>query len=448
MARLFGTDGVRGRANIDLTAELAVDLSVAAAHVLGDIGEFSGHRPVAIVGQDSRASGEFLQAAVVAGLASAGVDVKLVGIAPTPAIAFLVSQTGADLGVMLSASHNPMPDNGIKFFARGGVKLADDVEDQIEVRMGEEWSRPTGIDVGRVIDAPELLELYIQHVVETAENSLAGLKVVVDAANGAASFVAPEIYRRAGAEVIAIHCSPNGNNINENCGSTHMEDLQAAVVKQKADLGVAHDGDADRFLAVDANGEIVDGDQIMAVLAVAKRDAGSLKSNTVVSTVMANLGFKIAMQNEKIDVVETAVGDRYVLEAMRDGGFNFGGEQSGHVILSEYATTGDGALTALQIMSRMALTKKPLSELASVMNKLPQVLINVKNVDKTAADENAKVQEIVKEVESVLGTTGRVLLRPSGTEPVVRVMVEAATKQLAEAQAQRIVDVVAKELAL
>jgi phosphoglucosamine mutase len=448
MGRLFGTDGVRGRANVDLTAEIALDLSVAAAHVLGDLGAFSGHRPIAIVGQDSRASGEFLQAAVVAGLASAGVDVKLVGIAPTPAVAFLVAQTGADLGVMLSASHNPMPDNGIKFFARGGVKLADEVEDQIEARTGEDWSRPTGSDVGRVIDSPELLELYIQHVVETAKQSLAGLKVVVDAANGAASFVAPEIYRRAGAEVIEIHCSPNGTNINENCGSTHMEDLQSAVVKQKADIGVAHDGDADRFLAVDSKGEIVDGDQIMAVLAVAKRDARTLKSNTVVSTVMANLGFKIAMQNEKIEVVETAVGDRYVLEAMRDGGYNFGGEQSGHVILSEFATTGDGALTALQLMSRMALTKKPLSELAAVMTKLPQVLINVKNVDKHATDSNKKVQSVVKEVESVLGNTGRVLLRPSGTEPVVRVMVEAATKELALEQAQRIVDVVALELAI
>ncbi len=448
MGRLFGTDGVRGRANVDLTAELALDLSVAAAHVLGDAGEFSGHRPVAIVGQDSRASGEFLQAAVVAGLASAGVDVKLVGIAPTPAIAFLVAQTGADLGVMLSASHNPMPDNGIKFFARGGVKLADEVEDQIESRIGEDWSRPIGSDVGRVIDSPELLELYIQHVVSTSEQSLAGLKVVVDAANGAASFVAPEIYRRAGAEVVAIHCSPNGTNINDNCGSTHMEDLQAAVVKQKADIGVAHDGDADRFLAVDANGEIVDGDQIMAILAIAKRDAGSLKANTVVSTVMANLGFKIAMQNEKIKVIETAVGDRYVLEAMRDGGFNFGGEQSGHVILSEFATTGDGALTALQLMARMAQSKKSLSDLASVMTKLPQVLINVKNVDKTAVDTNANVQAVVKEVEYLLGNSGRVLLRPSGTEPVVRVMVEATTKEIAQTQAQLIVDVVAKELAL
>lgn len=448
MARLFGTDGVRGRANIDLTAELALDLSVAAAHVLGDAGEFSGHRPVAIVGQDSRASGEFLQAAVVAGLASAGVDVKLVGIAPTPAVAYLVAQTGADLGVMLSASHNPMPDNGIKFFARGGVKLADEVEDQIEARMGEKWSRPTGSDVGRVVDAKELIELYIQHVVETIDVSLTGLKVVVDAANGAASYVAPEIYRRAGAEVIAIHCSPDGTNINDKCGSTHMGDLQAAVVKQKANLGVAHDGDADRFLAVDENGEIVDGDQIMAVLAIAKRDAGSLKSNTVVSTVMANLGFKIAMQNENIAVIETAVGDRYVLEAMRDGGFNFGGEQSGHVILSEFATTGDGALTALQLMARMAATKKSLSELAGVMNKLPQVLINVKNVDKTATDSNLKLQAIVKEIETELGNQGRVLLRPSGTEPVVRVMVEASTKELAESKAQLIADVVASELAL
>lgn len=448
MGRLFGTDGVRGRANIDLTAEIALDLSVAAAHVLGDAGEFSGHRPVAIVGQDSRASGEFLQAAVVAGLASAGVDVLLVGIAPTPAVAFLVAQTGADLGVMLSASHNPMPDNGIKFFARGGVKLADEVEDQIEARMGEEWSRPTGSEVGRVKDASDLLEKYIQHVVETIDGSLAGLKVVVDAANGAASYVAPEIYRRAGAEVISIHCSPNGNNINQNCGSTHMEDLQAAVVKQKADLGVAHDGDADRFLAVDATGEIVDGDQIMAVLAVAKRDAGSLKSNTVVSTVMANLGFKLAMQKENIAMIETAVGDRYVLEAMRDGGFNFGGEQSGHVILSEFATTGDGALTAVQLMARMAQSKKSLAELASVMTKLPQVLINVKNVDKNSVDSNAKVQAIVKEVETALGNSGRVLLRPSGTEPVVRVMVEAETKELASTNANRIAEVVASELAI
>lgn len=448
MGRLFGTDGVRGRANIDLTAEIALDLSVAAAHVLGDAGEFSGHRPVAIVGQDSRASGEFLQAAVVAGLASAGVDVLLVGIAPTPAVAFLVAQTGADLGVMLSASHNPMPDNGIKFFARGGVKLADEVEDQIEARMGEEWSRPTGSEVGRVKDASDLLEKYIQHVVETIDGSLAGLKVVVDAANGAASYVAPEIYRRAGAEVISIHCSPNGNNINQNCGSTHMEDLQAAVVKQKADLGVAHDGDADRFLAVDATGEIVDGDQIMAVLAVAKRDAGSLKSNTVVSTVMANLGFKLAMQNENIAMIETAVGDRYVLEAMRDGGFNFGGEQSGHVILSEFATTGDGALTAVQLMARMAQSKKSLAELASVMTKLPQVLINVKNVDKNSVDSNGKVQAIVKEVETALGNSGRVLLRPSGTEPVVRVMVEAETKELASTNANRIAEVVASELAI
>jgi phosphoglucosamine mutase len=285
-------------------------------------------------------------------------------------------------------------------------------------------------------------------VVETIDGSLAGLKVVVDAANGAASYVAPEIYRRAGAEVIAIHCSPNGNNINENCGSTHMEDLQAAVVAQKANLGVAHDGDADRFLAVDANGDVVDGDQIMAVLAVAKRDAGSLKSNTVVSTVMANLGFKIAMQKENINMIETAVGDRYVLEAMRDGGFNFGGEQSGHVILSEYATTGDGALTAVQLMARMAQAKKSLAELASVMNKLPQVLINVKNVDKNSVDSNAKVQSAVKTVESELGNTGRVLLRPSGTEPVVRVMVEAETKELATAKAQHIADVVAKELAI
>ena len=448
MGRLFGTDGVRGLANRDLTAELALDLSVAAAHVLTDLGEFAGHRPRAIVGRDTRASGEFLEAAVVAGLASAGVDVLLVGVAPTPAIAYLVESTGADLGVMLSASHNPMPDNGIKFFARGGIKLADDLEDAIESRLEESWERPIGEEVGRVSDASYLLDSYIEHLLATTSQSLKGLRVVVDGANGAASFVAPEVYRRAGAEVIAIHCAPDGRNINKDCGSTHLESLQAAVLANKADIGVAHDGDADRFLAVDADGNIVDGDQIIAVLTLAMRDAGTLKSNTVVSTVMANLGFKIAMREANITLIETAVGDRYVLEAMRDGGYNLGGEQSGHVILSEFANTGDGTLTALQLLARMAETKKSLADLAAVMTRLPQVLINVKGVDKSRATLSDVLNAEVAAVAAELGDTGRVLLRPSGTEPVVRVMVEATSAELAQEIAERLAAIVKAELSL
>lgn len=448
MTRLFGTDGVRGLANRDLTAELALDLSVAAAHVLADAGNFADHRPFAVVGRDPRASGEFLEAAVVAGLASAGVDVLLVGVAPTPAIAYLTASTGADLGVMLSASHNAMPDNGIKFFARGGHKLADDIEDAIENRLEEPWDRPLGAAVGRVKNSSHLIEDYVAHVLQTTGQSLTGLRVVVDAANGAASYAAPEVYRRAGADVIEIHCSPDGININDNCGSTHMSDLQAAVVEYGAHVGVAHDGDADRFLAVDAEGNIVDGDQIIAIIALAMRDSGTLVNNTVVGTVMANLGFKLAMQREGINLIETAVGDRYVLEAMREGDFNLGGEQSGHVILSEFATTGDGTLTALQLLARVAATGKALAELASVMTRLPQVLINVKGVDKTRISSSAALTEVVATVEAELAGNGRVLLRPSGTEPLVRVMVEAPTAEVAQSAAERIATVVTAELSL
>ena len=448
MTRLFGTDGVRGLANRDLTAELALDLSVAAAHVLADAGAFAGHRPTAVVGRDPRVSGEFLEAAVVAGLASAGIDVLLVGVAPTPAIAFLTGSTGADIGVMLSASHNPMPDNGIKFFSRGGNKLDDDIEDAIENRLNEPWDRPTGAAVGRVVHAAHLVEDYIKHLMTSTNTDLSGLTVVVDAANGAASFVAPEVYRRAGAKVIEIHCAPDGLNINDNCGSTHMGDLQAAVIEHKAHIGVAHDGDADRFLAVDADGKIVDGDHIIAIIALAMRDAGTLRQNTVVGTVMANLGFKIAMQREGIQLIETGVGDRYVLEAMRDGEFNLGGEQSGHVIMSDFATTGDGTLTALLLLARMAETEKSLAELASVMTQLPQVLINVKGVDKSKMNSNQVLLDLVVEIEAELGDTGRVLLRPSGTEALVRVMVEAQSEQTAKAAAERIVEVVKAELSI
>ena len=448
MTRLFGTDGVRGLANRDVTAELALDLSVAAAHVLGDAGAFEGHRPRAVVGRDPRASGEFLEAAVCAGLASAGVDVVRVGAVPTPAVAYLTATTGADLGVMLSASHNAMPDNGIKFFARGGTKLDDAIEDAIEARMNEPWERPLGEAVGRIIDGYDLVEQYITHLVSTAPNRLDGITVVVDGANGAASYVAPETYRRAGATVIEIHTSPDGININRDCGSTHLGDLQRAVVEHGADLGIAHDGDADRCLAVDAQGNEVDGDQIMAILALAMRDQGTLRHNTVVATVMSNLGFKIAMREAGLQLIETAVGDRYVLEAMRTSNHALGGEQSGHVIMLDHATTGDGTLTALHLMARMAVTGKSLAELAGVMQRLPQILINVRNVDKLAVKVNRDVADAVAAAEQQLGDSGRVLLRPSGTEPVVRVMVEAQDEATARNVAESLAAVVAAECSL
>ncbi|MEV0789853.1 phosphoglucosamine mutase [Kribbella sp. NPDC050459] len=448
MGRLFGTDGVRGLANVDLTAELALDLSVAAAHVLGEAGAFEGHRPRAVVGRDPRASGEFLEAAVVAGLASAGVDVVRLGVLPTPAVAYLTGSTGADLGVMLSASHNPMPDNGIKFLARGGIKLDDVIEDAIEARMGEEWQRPTGADVGRVTDDGQGFETYVSHLVRSAPNRFDGLKVVIDCANGAASQTAPEALRRLGAEVITVAAAPDGLNINLNCGSTHIEGLQREVVGHRADVGIALDGDADRCLAVDANGELVDGDQILAVLALAMRDSGRLSNDTVVATVMSNLGFVQAMVREQIAVEQTKVGDRYVLEAMKAGGHKLGGEQSGHVILSDHATTGDGTLTAVMLLARVAQTGKSLADLAGAMTRLPQVLVNVKNVDKSRAGTDSTVQSAVTEATTRLGDTGRVLLRPSGTEPLVRVMVEAESSDTAHEIAHSLADVVASALKL
>ena len=456
MGRLFGTDGVRGVANADLTAELAMGLSVAAAHVLGDAGAFAGHRPVAVVGRDPRASGEFLEAAVVAGLASSGVDVLRVGVLPTPATAYLTAELGADLGVMLSASHNAMPDNGIKFFARGGHKLPDEVEDAIEENYaryrsgeGESWHRPTGGDVGRVTDFTEGFDRYVEHLLSVLPNRLDGLKVVIDGAHGAAARVSPEAFRRAGAEVVhTLGAEPTGLNINDGCGSTHIDGLRAAVVEHGADLGIAHDGDADRCLAVDASGAEVDGDQILAVLALAMREAGTLREDTVVATVMSNLGFKLAMESEGIALVQTAVGDRYVLESMKEHGYALGGEQSGHVILLDHATTGDGTLTGLMLAARLAATKKPLAELAGVMRRLPQELINVKGVDKARAGTDEAVLKAVAEAEAELGSTGRVLLRPSGTEPLVRVMVEAAEAKQAQAVAERLAEVVRSSLAI
>jgi len=438
---LFGTDGVRGVANRDLTAELALDLAVAAAHVLGEVGAISKNRPKAIVGQDSRASGEFLEAAIVAGLSSAGVDVYKVGVLPTPAIAHLVASTGADLGVMISASHNPMPDNGIKFFAKGGGKLDDSLEAAIEARLNEPWDRPVGKDVGRVIVDESASERYIFHLLSSLSVNLAGIKVVVDCANGAASEVAPEVYSRAGADVIAISNKPNGLNINENCGSTHLENLIAQVKLSGADLGIAHDGDADRCLAVDASGKLIDGDFILAIL------AKEWKVPTVVGTVMTNLGFIKAMSDSGIAFEKTPVGDRYVLEKMLASGHKLGGEQSGHIIMRDFANTGDGLLTALQLMSVIAKSKKSLGELAQVMKRFPQVLINVENVDKSKLGSSKALASAIGEFESKLGATGRILLRASGTEPLVRVMVEAETESAAEEIAQKLATLVRSELA-
>ncbi|MFI0215659.1 phosphoglucosamine mutase [Streptomyces lydicus] len=451
MGRLFGTDGVRGVANADLTAELALGLSVAAAHVLAEVGTFEGHRPVAVVGRDPRASGEFLEAAVVAGLASAGVDVLRVGVLPTPAVAYLTGSLGADLGVMLSASHNPMPDNGIKFFARGGHKLADELEDRIEETYrahssGEPWERPTGSGVGRVTVYDEGFDNYVAHLVGVLPNRLDGLKVVIDGAHGAASRVSPEAFARAGADVVTLGTEPDGLNINDGCGSTHLGQLRAAVVEHGADLGVAHDGDADRCLAVDREGNEVDGDQILAVLALGMREAGVLRKNTVVATVMSNLGFKLALEREGIDLVRTAVGDRYVLEEMKAHGFALGGEQSGHVIVLDHATTGDGTLTGLMLAARVAATGRTLGELAGVMERLPQILVNVPDVDRSRVATSPELTAAVAEAERELGATGRVLLRPSGTEPLVRVMVEAADIEQARAVAERLADVVKSAL--
>ena len=443
---LFGTDGVRGVANVDLTAELAVDLAIAAAHVLGEIGAFAGHRPKAIVGQDSRASGDFLEAAVVAGLTSAGVDVYRVGVLPTPAVAFLVKESGADLGVMISASHNPMPDNGIKFFAKGGDKLADQVEAQIEARLGEPWDRPTGLNVGRIIFDEAAKERYITHLLSTIDTKLTGLNVIIDCANGASSTVAPSVYERAGATVTAISASPTGWNINENCGSTHLDNLISEVKKAGADIGIAHDGDADRCLLIAKNGEVIDGDYILNILATAYLAEGKLNKKAVVGTVMSNLGFIKSMESLGIKFEKTAVGDRYVLEKMLENDYTLGGEQSGHVIMRQFSNTGDGLLTALQVMQVVAKSKKSLFELAATMKKYPQILINVKDIAKEKLESSAKIKDAVLEAEKQLIGAGRVLLRASGTESLVRVMVEANDLELAQKIADSLAQLVRLEL--
>jgi phosphoglucosamine mutase len=449
MGRLFGTDGVRGLANASLTPELAMRIGTAAAQVLSrheiehSIAVTSA-RSLAVVGRDPRASGEMLEAAVVAGLTSAGVDVITVGVLPTPAIAYLTAHYGACLGVMISASHNPMPDNGIKIFAAGGHKLDDTIEDRIEAAMGTEPAqRPTGAAIGRVRRDDDAARHYLDHLASTGVPSLAGITLVVDCAHGAASVVGPAAYAAAGAKVIAINAEPDGLNINDECGSTHLDKVAKAVIDNGADLGIAHDGDADRCLAVDASGAAVDGDAIMAILALAMAEEGALVQRTLVATVMSNLGLHIAMREAEIEVLTTAVGDRYVLDELRSGGYSLGGEQSGHVVFPSAGTTGDGILTALQLLRRMATTGKSLGELAAVMRTLPQVLVNVPVSDKAAVAAAPTVADAVAEAERLLGDSGRVLLRPSGTEQLVRVMVEAAELELA----QRLADQLAERVA-
>ena len=410
MGRLFGTDGVRGLANADLSPELATAVSASAAGVLAEHARAGGRRdvpgtarrPLAVVGRDPRASGEMLEAAVTAGLSAAGADVLRVGVLPTPGVAYLTGELDADLGVMISASHNPMPDNGIKLFAAGGHKLPDAVEDEIEaqVHAGRATARPTGRDIGRVRDLPDALDRYVAHLASATPTPLQGLHVVVDCAHGAASEAAPRAYAAAGARVTALHAEPDGWNINDGVGSTHMDALARAVVTEGADLGIAHDGDADRCLAVAADGTVVDGDQILAILALDMHERGELAADTLVITVMSNLGLHLAMADAGVVLRTTAVGDRYVLEELRSGNFSLGGEQSGHVVLPAHATTGDGLLTALRLMARMAHTGRTLDDLASVMTRLPQVLVNVPVVDKAAVGASSEVAEAVAEAES------------------------------------------------
>lgn len=447
MGRLFGTDGVRGLANRDITAQFALDLGAAAASVLGAKARASGSRPVAVIAHDPRISSDFISAAVSSGMASAGVDVFDAGMLPTPAAAYLTADLGADFGVIISASHNPAPDNGIKFFSRGGHKLPDSLEDEIEAAMGKPLT-PLGSEVGRIQRFADAEDRYLVHLLGTLDQQLDGITIVLDCANGAASAVAPEVFRDAGAKVHVIGNDPDGLNINQGFGSTHLSALQAAVAQLGADLGVAFDGDADRALAVDHTGAKIDGDHLMAILALGALEAGELARNTLVTTVMSNIGLKLAMRDAGIEMVETKVGDRYVLEAMREGGYTLGGEQSGHIIFSAHATTGDGILTGLKLAAKIRGTGKSLRELASVMQTYPQVLVNVPNVDRSLVDSDHELQRIVAQASAELGDRGRVLLRASGTEPLVRVMVEAEDEGTAHSWAERIANLVSKRLAL
>ncbi len=439
----FGTDGVRGKANVDLTPEVALALGRALVTVLHEEGE---KRPSILVGRDPRWSGDMLEAAIIAGITSAGGDAVSVGVLPTPGVAYLTGRSAAGAGVMLSASHNPVGDNGIKFFGPDGFKLSDDEESRIAALYAEgSPRRPISTRIGRRLADPAAIARYIEHLTSSVDVDLVGLRVVVDGANGAASNVAPQVYRQLGAEVVTLHCSPDGANINDRCGSTHPEEVRQAVLTDGADLGVAHDGDADRLVAVAHDGSIVDGDALLAILARHAHLNGRLAAGTVVTTVMTNLGFHQAMAGLGIEVMTTPVGDRYVLETMRTHGLNLGGEQSGHLIDLDHATTGDGVLAALRILEIIRTSGATLAELAQVMQRLPQVLVNVPDVHRDAVGESTRVAEAIAAAEALLGSSGRVLVRASGTEPLVRVMVEAPDQALADDVAATIARVVVHE---
>ncbi len=443
MSRLFGTDGVRGVANIELTPELAFRLGEAAGHFLGDRG-----RGRLVVGRDTRRSGDMLEAALVAGICSGGADALVAGIVPTPAVAYLTRALGADGGVVVSASHNPAEHNGLKLFSREGFKLPEDLEDQIAefVTAQRTWERPRGAEVGVVERLDDAAERYIAHAVSTIQGDLSGLRVAVDCGHGAAGTTTPFALKRLGAEVTAINCDWTGMDINDGCGSTNLGPLLEVMAAGAFDLGIAHDGDADRVLAVDDLGEEVDGDFIMAIAAKDMHRRSRLARGTVVGTVMSNLGFEIAMREQGITVVKTKVGDRYVLDEMLAMGANLGGEQSGHIIFLEHATTGDGLVTALQLMAVMRSTGQPLSELRRVMKHFPQVMVNVPVSDKGRLTTSAAIGEAVAAAERRLGDAGRVLVRASGTEPLVRVMAEADDENEARGVVETLVEVVRAEI--
>lgn len=453
MTRLFGTDGVRGLANRDLTAQLALGLAQAAASVLtkgrhAEDVRSRGGRPRAVVARDPRVSGQFLSAAVAAGLASSGIDVLDAGVLPTPAVAYLVRDGGLDFGVMISASHNHAPDNGIKFFSFGGTKLPDEVEDRIQAAMGTQPLAPTGAGVGRISRFADAEDRYALHLLTTVGISLKGLHIVLDCAHGAAAGVSPRVFRDAGAEVTVLGAEPDGLNINLGCGSTHPEGLQEAVVALGADMGFAHDGDADRTLAVDHTGELIDGDRILAVLGLALKSRGELPGNGIVATVMSNLGLRRLMAEHGIAVHDTKVGDRYVLEGLDETGFGLGGEQSGHIIWTKHQTTGDGILTALQLAAEVARSGESLRDLAQVMPQYPQVLVNVSGVDRQGLARDQVIAERVESITRELGDRGRVLLRPSGTEPLIRIMVEAEHQDEATSVAESLAALVRERLSV
>lgn len=447
MERIFGTDGVRGIANTELTAQTAFGLGRAGAHVLTD----GTHKPKILVAKDTRISGDMLEAALVSGILSVGAEAVILGVVPTPAVAHLIREYGADAGVMISASHNPVEYNGIKFFDNNGYKLKDELEDEIQRLMENNFKgikNPTGNNLGRVYNKPEGLEDYKKYAVSTVDTTFKGLKIALDCANGAAYKVAENAFKDLGAEVFVIHNKPDGTNINKNCGSTHMEDLQKFVVENNCDLGFAFDGDADRCLAVDEKGNIVNGDFILMMCAKYLKEEGKLKDNTLVVTVMSNLGLDIAAKREGINVFKTKVGDRYVLEEMVKDNFVLGGEQSGHVIFLNYNSTGDGLVTALQVTALKAKANKSLSELATIMKELPQVLVNAKvpNEKKNIYLEDAEIIALIKEIEAKLNGVGRVLIRPSGTEPLVRVMLEGENQEEIDKMANDLANLILRKI--